>query len=550
MLKTKRTKKNLLILLAVLLLFLLINIIGAKLIQKKIASLLLKSKTEYYTATVEDVDFFFIRKTLILENVFLIPSKESVANLMDASSKKNKVENITLSSIELSGFNYLSLLFNNTIKLDAITLNDLNLHTFENSKIHAKKEKKTPFDIDSIFIKDLNGLTIKNINVNNFKFQVFDFATNEMSFETKPLSFKSSGIILEQYKEHTFKLKPAQKKFKIDNIYLNLDELKYHFSLGSILFNFDESLISLQNLAFKPQIDKYKLASTYTYNDDIYDLKLDRLNVYNFDLKMLLKGKGLLIDSISIANLDLTLFKDKTKPFNEQKRPGLPHTGLKNMEFPLSVAKVKISNSNVLIQEKMKDKDLLMEVPINNLNAEITNITSIDSLRQHPLKASIDAELMGSCKTNVEATFPLKDHQNTFYFSGTLGASKLRLFDTALFPVLGLKVLEGELDGLTFNARANPFESHGEMTMLYHDLEADVFKNKSTEENHFLSWTVNSLIHNSNPKKNKAPRVAAMHFERVTYKGLGNYFWKTLQNGLINTIAPGGKHVKKDKKKK
>jgi hypothetical protein len=196
----------------------------------------------------------------------------------------------------------------------------------------------------------------------------------------------------------------------------------------------------------------------------------------------------------------------------------------------------------------MDDSGALMKVPISNLNAQITNITSISSYRKNPMKISADAILMKTGAAHLDALFPLKDYQNTFYFSGLLGATKLKVFDDALYPILGLKVLNGNLDKLTFSASANETESNGKMTMLYHDLEAEVFKS-TNEENKFLSWTVNTFVKKSNPRKNRTPREVNLHFDRVEYKGLGNYFWKTLQGGIINTIA-GGNQTKASKEKK
>ena len=31
-----------------------------------------------------------------------------------------------------------------------------------------------------------------------------------------------------------------------------------------------------------------------------------------------------------------------------------------------------------------------------------------------------------------------------------------------------------------------------------------------------------------------------MDFERTPYKGLGNYLWKTIESGIINTVSPVG----------
>ena len=41
-----------------------------------------------------------------------------------------------------------------------------------------------------------------------------------------------------------------------------------------------------------------------------------------------------------------------------------------------------------------------------------------------------------------------------------------------------------------------------------------------------------------------------MKFERVLYKGFGNFLWKTLQNGIVNTIAPFGMTTEKEAAKK
>ena len=58
------------------------------------------------------------------------------------------------------------------------------------------------------------------------------------------------------------------------------------------------------------------------------------------------------------------------------------------------------------------------------------------------------------------------------------------------------------------------------------------------------------MIHKSNPSKNGEAREATMKFERVLYKGLGNYLWKTLQNGIVNSIAPFGMTTEKAAAKK
>ncbi len=546
----KNTKKKAFIFLGVLLFIIAINFTISSIIKQKISEVLLQNESDYYTATVEDVSFKLLRRSITLTDVFIIPNKKSIDSLKSKKSSKENLENITLSSLKLNGIDLFDILFNKTIDINSIVFNDLLIHKFENSQIQEKKKEKKPLNIDSIYLAKLNGLAINNIVFNNFQYEVYDFAKNKTTFKSQPLSFKSSGIVLEDLGNHYFKLNPAKEKFEINNIQLNFEDVQYDFSIDQISLNFKKCFVAINNIKFKPQIDRQKLANIYEYNDPIYDVNLKQLKIYNFQLPKLIKGEGLFIDSLQVANLILKIYKDDRKPFNENKRPGLPHTGLKRMKFPMYVQKVTVNNSDVLIETHMDKSDVLMNIPISNLNANITNITSIKTFRDNPMKVTTDGLLMKTGVAHLDASFPLKDHQNTFYFNGSLGHSKMKIFDAALYPVLGLKVLEGDLDKLTFSASANETESNGKMTMLYHNLEAEVFKSKSANEgNKFLSWTVNTLIKESNPKKNKTPREVTLHTERIIYKGLGNYFWKTLQNGIINTVS-GRNETEASKKKR
>ena len=162
----------------------------------------------------------------------------------------------------------------------------------------------------------------------------------------------------------------------------------------------------------------------------------------------------------------------------------------------------------------------------------------------------MNSKFMNKTPLYVKMNLPLKDDQNTFFFSGKLGASPLKYYESILVPALGVKVLNGDLKSLTFQASANNYSSKGTMTMLYSDLEAQVLKQNNSEKRGFVSWSVNALAHNSNPGHNGHEREVMMNFDRVSYKGFGNVLWKTLQSGIVHTIAPFGKTKEKADAKK
>ena len=139
----------------------------------------------------------------------------------------------------------------------------------------------------------------------------------------------------------------------------------------------------------------------------------------------------------------------------------------------------------------------------------------------------------------VNIYFPMRSVVDTFSYNGWLGNGNLELFNDITLPAIGVKFKSGYLDGLSFTARGNPKYAMGEMTMLYHDLDGIVVRKDMKKTNKFLSWAANQIIRKENPAKNKDTRIEPMFFNRVMYKGFGNYLWKTLQSGIMGTIIPG-----------
>lgn len=161
---------------------------------------------------------------------------------------------------------------------------------------------------------------------------------------------------------------------------------------------------------------------------------------------------------------------------------------------------------------------------------------------------NLSAMLMGAAQMDASIIMPLNTHTDEFSFSGSLGQAKLSSFNSALEPAMGMRIDSGYLEKMTFKAKANNISSTGEMTFIYNNLTANVLKKNEEDKDKFLSFLANTTLYTSNPGKKGKLRVVQIGFERVEYKGLGNYLWKTLQTGIINTLLPTGKNIKKENK--
>ena len=549
MLRFKFTRKKIIFLTSTILIIFIINSIFSSVIENKISEFLLKNESKYYTAHVESSHFRLLRRSLVLNNLSLTPNQESLDSLMHNDSAKQALERITLSSVKFNGIGLINILFNDKIYIKTLEINDLHIIKIQNAENTKIDKQRKALNLDSIYIKKLKGFQIDKIAVNDFVYETVDIESNEITFKNEPLNFVSSGFKLEEFDSQLFKLLPVKESFEISKIELNINALKYDFSVENIAINFTKKLIAIEKLRLKPQISKRKLALSYPFSKDVFDVEIEAFKIHNFNLTKLLNKEGIFIDSVYVSGLDLGLYKDKRRPFNKNKHKTLPHIALQNSKTPIYIAKINVEKSNVLIEEHLEKRDTLLVISLDSINAKIQNITSIKALSEQPMLVDVTATLMKKAALKVHINFPLKHHVQDFSFNGTLGAANLKLFDSALFPAIGLKVLDGRLISMVFDATANDDFSNGSMTMRYQGLEAKVFKANSLEKSKFLSWSVNTLIKKSNPTKKKKARVAVIEFERAKYKGIGNYLWKSLLSGIANSIVPGGKQVKPTNKR-
>jgi len=550
MILNKKYKLGITILLSLIIILFAASLLISSLISKKVVDMLTNQKIENYHLSIDKTKFSLFDRSMVFNEILLSPSDSSMIKLKENLSDLNDLHKISISRLKLRGIELFPLIFSKKLIISKLIIDDPLYQRFSDGQKVKSVEKKKPIKLDSILIKDIGGFKLNMIKVSNLKFQVIEIVTDKVTFENKPMSFELSGFKLEKVDVQIFKLLPVGDVFEMSNINVNFPDKKYDFSLGKLQYNFEDDQLLIKNLSYKPSINKVKLANSYRFNSDVYTINLKELRIFKLNLQKIIQNEGFFMDSIQISQFSIDIYKDKRKPFDENKRPVFPHDLLKKMELPILIPKISIVDSQLFYEEKLEKKDASMKITLNELNINIHNVTSIKAYREESLKIEMNSKFMNKTPLYVKMDLPLKDDQNTFFFSGKLGASPLKHYESILVPALGIKVLKGDLKGLTFQASANNYSSKGTMTMLYSDLEAQVLKQNNYEKRGFVSWSVNTLAHNSNPGHNGHERKVMMNFDRVSYKGFGNILWKTLQSGIIHTIAPFGKTKEKEDSKK
>lgn len=538
------------IILGLALLVLLTSVVVSRIISSKVTELLKEQNIENLYLSIERTKFSLFDRSLVFSEIHLGPTDSSMVKLKNNELGKQSLQKLSISRLKLRGIQLSPLLFNKKLQVNKIIIDDPLYQHISNGKKQASDTKKEAIELDSIHLKHLEGFQLDLVKITNLKVQLIDLNTNKITFENKPLNFEVTGFKLEELSENYFKLSPVSESFEMTRIKIDFPNIKYSFSVDALKYHFGADHLQIDNLKYKPLVNKLTLANSYIYNTEVYDISIKDLKIYNFDLEKAFENKGLFMDSIKMSGMSVEIYKDKRKPFDLRKRPKFPHQLLKEMKMPLLVDKISLEKSELIYEEKLDRNDILMKATMKDLKINIFNVSSIKAYREIPMKVDLSTKFMGKADLHIDMLLPLANNQDTFYFSGFLGPSLMTYYDSAIIPALGLKVLNGRIESLSFKASADNYSSQGTMKLKYRDLEAEVFKPKKAEKNGFLSWSVNNLLHKSNPGNNGELREATMKFDRVLYKGFGNILWKTVQSGIVNTIAPFGMTTEKKEKKK
>ena len=407
---------------------------------------------------------------------------------------------------------------------------------------HRKKGEKL-FNADTIMLKNISGLKINLIEIKEFTFRIVDLITNDTTIEAPNLDVdvQKIGLKKNEGENSGYKLVFEDIDMSMESEHFLVGDGKYVMSFDKMDFRMADSILSFHGVKLEPRYSIEKMVRFSAYQYEIYNLKIDDIEIHEFYLRRFIHDTKVLISKIFIDGMNVSIFKDKSKPFNEDKRPKLPQQSLKGLKLDMFIDSIMIRNSKLEYSEKHPDKAKMMNVILGSLNVEISNITTIyDSLGFDPeMKISMNAKLQDKLDMGVFMSFDLGSPVDTFAFAGYVNQGEFMALNDILVSAIGAKASSGQLDKLTFYAAANPNVAMGEMTMLYHDLQGAVVKNEEMDENKFLSWVANRVIIEDNPAKNSPTRTVPLYFERCQYKGIGNYLWKTVQSGVIGTLVPG-----------
>ena len=524
-----------------------LNFVVSKLADRELRDLLAKKSTNGYNLSYDHIRVNMLNQSVILKGIQISPDSSLMAEYKRHAGDAKNLFALHIPTLRLEHINVISALGSKIVDLRGIVFSHAVFTIYtgggnpEKNPIHNKQLKRG-LNLENIAIKGIGGIDIASVVFDDFSLLVVnpikgDTVLHNTGFRTE---LDDLHLIKNSADSSTYRLGLKDMRFDVENERFNLGGSKYELSFQKFSFEAESRSVQIDELQVKPKQNKYKMAASFQYRADVYDVAVQRINLKFGDIKEMLLHGNWYLPYLAVDGLDLKILRNRSLPFDESKRPLLPNELLKKMKANIDVDSLLIRNSTLVYEESNNDGHPAMVVTLNKLSVDMQWITSIaDSmLASRPMTVGLKAMLENQIPLDVMFNFPLHSRADTFSYSGRLGKGNLSVFNPILQSAAGVNFSSGELQGISFAVEANNTYAMGTMTMLYSNLKGEVMKKESGESNRLFSWVANQVIKTDNPNQGEKPRVVPVFFARDLYKGMGNFSFKPLLSGVLATTIP------------
>ncbi|MDQ3072614.1 MAG: hypothetical protein M3Q97_05065, partial [Bacteroidota bacterium] len=346
-----------------------------------------------------------------------------------------------------------------------------------------------------------------------------------------------------------------------DDIRIRAGAFDYDFPDGMYAVHYDklnvsstDGRIEISGFAITPKLPKQQFARSKGHQLDWINAKAASISFSGVDMRRIVQKNALHAQLARITGLRIDAYKDKRLPPKPGHSPPMPHDILPKLGFPLHIHKAVVVNGEATYEEHAPTAQHSGTVTMKNFSATAVNVTNEPALirKNIVLRADAQANVMGTGLLKAHVDIPLGDPQKRFSYHGTLGRMKFADLNPMTEPAVGVKLMDGVVEKIHFNVRANSEIATGTVTFVYKDLKIKLSDVKNGEKNGFKekigSFVANNLvIQSNNPDKDKPLRPGIVSFARDKSKGFLHYGWNAVLSGLKSSMGVPEKEVKEPK---
>lgn len=506
-----------------------------------------------YNLKYKDVEVRPLSGNLIIKELKLTPDSGIYRAHDSIISDFPVLYEVEIPKLVVKGFSPETGLNLDEIAFESISIRNPKVRMIDYLSKEKKAALKEKYAKSKPSATDTTQPTPRHISVGSFElndgsFEFYDHLKENIVFHSSTIDINVDSL----------SLRPAhlmeallQKKYKtavleLGGLEYEMENGFYDLQLGTFSWKLHEDLFTLSDFELIPQYDTMEFGRKFGRQTDRMDLAVKKIEIHDLNLERLLENGGIETALVRITGPDLRIFRDKNVPLDRTRYPKLPHQAVGSLDRYLKIDKIEVREAHIRYKERARVAEKAGVVPIENLYASIYNVTNDPEVirKSGPMKWDVQGVFFHEGNLKVEVNFPADLQQESFTFSGSMGAMDMTAFNSITVTNEHIRIEEGHIDSMEFNADADRDYSTGTMVLNYDDLKLAFLKDEAkagNEELGLLSSLANVVIRSFNPAKNSNNQAepAEIFFERDKNKSIFNYMAKSMISGIKSTIIPG-----------
>jgi len=353
------------------------------------------------------------------------------------------------------------------------------------------------------------------------------------------------SVSLQSHQLNVHSIITASPGLALNRISAALHTQNNYFHFGNVVYSKKRKSASIDSFYYSPAISRDSFMAASAYETQFIQGSTGKISITGIDLGAYLADSVLDLGKIEINQPVLSIYKDKTRPFNPAAVHLLPVNLVKNIPVPFTVDTVSIVDGKVFYTERSKKTKLDAPFHLTRLNAVLYPVKNYGVSGTDSLRLRAEAHLMDTAWVRLRMQESYTDSLSGFVLLAEMRSAPLTFMNPMVQPLASVKLTSGKLDSMHMHAVGREYLSIGKMHMHYKGLKVAMLKHgkegKSDFFTDFKTFAANRIIKTNNKK-----RVGQVYFERDRYRSIINYWVKMTLSGVATSV--GVKHSRKYQK--
>lgn len=485
------------------------------------------NKERQYDVLFKEVDIQLFSGTILLEGISIEPLRSGMPTTVSGS----------MNFLKLGQVEMLEFIFG-----DAVDIGELTLDRPVFTLVREDSVNQEASEFSQAF-QNLFGDLVSRGVIHNFT-----LVEGSGEFYTKSDTLKKFGsfdgfsIIAKNLKTDTviltyaipFRLESIQTR--VQNLEINL-ESDLTFRIKDIQLDSKTESADLFGVSLKYDDSNLEASRRSEYQTDFIEIDLKHFRIDRLAANSNIYGNwSVVADKATMDSLVLHDVRNKNKPRPHEPEKPMFEGLVEKIPFPLILDTLVVINSSITYAEVGPGKSLPAELVFGDIQAEIYNLASVDSIQPEVMVINSKAVLNKIAPVTMAVKVNYTKENESFSLVATATPFDLTGLSPVLQRLLEIKITSGRLHRLEMTMEAGRYMSGNTLTFDYEELEIEVL-DSSNKKKEFISKVANLLASKQNMPEYRNYRTARYTTDRNIHRGTFSYIWSSARDG-IKEIVP------------